>query len=63
MRRAAAAFRAQGVEVRPAPTDFQRIVSAGGGIGLTPGVNNLLRTTLAFHELVGYEVYRWRGWL
>ena len=63
MRRAAAAFAAQGIEVTPAPTDFQRLVGAGGGLGLSPSVANLNRTTLALHELVGYQVYRLRGWL
>jgi uncharacterized SAM-binding protein YcdF (DUF218 family) len=63
MRRAVAAFEAQGLDETPAPTDFQRRVSAGGGIGLSPSVANLNRTTLALHELVGYQVYRLRGWL
>lgn len=63
MRRAAAVFRAQGLEVQAAPTDFQRVVAADGGLGLSPAVSNLTRTTLAFHELMGYLVYRLRGWL
>ena len=63
MPRAAAAFRAQGLDVVAAPTDFQRLVSAGEGVGLVPGIRNLNRTTLALHEIVGYQVYRWRGWL
>ena len=63
MRRAEALFLAQGVQVVPAPTDYQRLVSAGDGWGLRPGIKHLYRTTLAMHELLGYQVYRWRGWL
>lgn len=62
MRRAVAVFRAQGLDVAAAPTDFQRMVDVDGGLGLSPAVRNLNRTTLAFHELVGYQVYRLRGW-
>lgn len=63
MRRAVAVFDAQGIEVIPVPTDFQRLVSVSSGLGLAPSVTNLNRTTLALHELVGYQVYRLRGWL
>lgn len=63
MRRALALFEAQGMEVTPAPTDFQRVVGHRIIPGWLPGVANLARTTHALHELVGYQVYRWRGWL
>ena len=63
MRRAMATFRAQGIDVEAVPTDFQRMIDASGGVGLMPSVANLYRTTLALHELVGYQVYRLRGWL
>jgi len=63
MRRAEALFLAQGLEVIAAPTDYQRLVSAGEGRGMRPSLKHLNRTTLAVHELVGYQVYRWRGWL
>lgn len=63
MRRAQAAFAAQGVDVTPAPTDYQRLVTGSSWPGLTPGIKNLQRTTLAFHELIGFVVYRARGWI
>lgn len=63
MRRAQALFEKQGLIVVPAPTDFQRIVSNSTVPGVLPQVGNLARTTHALHELVGYWVYRWRGWL
>ena len=63
MRRAQALFEKQGLIVVPAPTDFQRIVSNSTVPGVLPQVGNLSRTTHALHELVGYWVYRWRGWL
>jgi uncharacterized SAM-binding protein YcdF (DUF218 family) len=63
MRRAQALFAAQGLDVVPAPTDFQRVVSNSAFPGGLPQVSNLARTTHALHELAGYWVYRWRGWL
>ncbi len=63
MRRAQALFRKQGIEVEPAPTDFQRLVGHSVLPGVLPGAGNLVRTTHALHEMVGYQVYRWRGWL
>lgn len=68
MRRSQALFEAQGgLQVVPAPTDFQRPVALRGNIVPSwlalPGVSNLSRTTHALHEIIGYEVYRWRGWL
>ena len=61
MRRAEALFSAQGLEVIPAPTDYQRPLAAG--FGFRPSMKNLYRTTLAIHEIAGFQVYRWRGWL
>jgi len=61
MRRAAAVFRARGVEVIPAPTDYQRLVAPGVLPRWLPSAGNLSRSTIALHELVGYEVYRWQG--
>jgi len=63
MRRAQALFTAQGLEVVPAPTDFQRPVGTSVVPGWLPGVGNLGRTTHALHEIFGYWAYRWRGWL
>lgn len=65
MRRAKASFEAQGIEVVPAPTDHQRLVGSDESWlpDWRPSAKNLVRTTHAIHELVGYQVYRWRGWL
>lgn len=63
MRRAAAVFRAQGLEVEAAPTDFKRLVGEGVVPGWLPGTGNLSRASHALHELAGYGYYRYRGWL
>ena len=63
MRRAEGVFAAQGLEVIPAPTDFQRLVGVSILPGVTPMVSNLWRSTYALHELLGYWVYRYKGWL
>ncbi|MEM8660967.1 MAG: YdcF family protein [Pseudomonadota bacterium] len=61
MRRAEAAFKAQGVEVITAPTDYQRLVGPSLMPGFLPSVGNLQQTTYAIHETLGYWIYRFRG--
>jgi uncharacterized SAM-binding protein YcdF (DUF218 family) len=63
MRRSEALFALQGLEVIPAPTDYQRLVMPPVLPRWLPGVENLARTTIALHEHLGYWVYRYRGWL
>ena len=63
MRRAVALFEAQGFEVLPTPTDFQRLVAKPVVPPWLPSVDNLGRTTTALKEHVGFWVYRYRGWL
>jgi uncharacterized SAM-binding protein YcdF (DUF218 family) len=63
MRRSLALFEAQGLDVVPAPTDYQRLVTSQVLPGWLPTVGNLYQSTDALHEIVGYWVYRWRGWL
>jgi uncharacterized SAM-binding protein YcdF (DUF218 family) len=63
MRRAAALFEAQGFEVVPTPTDYQRLVSTPVLPRWLPTVDDLSRTTIALREYVGFWVYRYRGWL
>lgn len=63
MRRAMGVFRSQGVQAIPAPTDFKRLVGEGVVPSWLPGTGNLSRSTQALHEMLGYQVYRWRGWL
>ena len=65
MPRSVPLFRAQGLEVIPAPTDYQRLVAPEASVlpGWLPSVSNLWRSTHALHETLGYWVYRIRGWL
>lgn len=55
------------LQVLPEPTDFQRIQPSNSpqpSLGFPlPSLASLSRTTYAIHELVGYQVYRWRGWI
>lgn len=63
MRRAEAVFMAQGLEVIPAPTDYQRLLAPSVYPRWLPSVSDLWQSTFALHELLGYWVYRYRGWL
>ena len=63
MRRAAALFEAQGFEVVPTATDYQRLVATPVLPRWLPTVDDLSRTTIALREYVGFWVYRYRGWL
>lgn len=63
MRRAEGVFAAQGVEVIPAPTDYQRLVGQDVVPPWLPQAGNLYRSTLALHEFGGFWAYRLRGWL
>jgi uncharacterized SAM-binding protein YcdF (DUF218 family) len=61
MRRSQALFEAQGIEVIPAPTDYQQLVAQPVLPGWLPTVGSLHQTTDALHEIVGLWVYRWQG--
>lgn len=63
LRRAVPLFEQQGFTVFPAPTDFQRLVPRPGLPRWLPTVENLMRSTYAIREYVGYAYYRYRGWL
>ncbi len=63
MRRALPLFEAEGFEVTPAPTDYQRLVGKPAVPRWMPSAEDLVRSTYAIREYVGYQVYRWRGWL
>jgi uncharacterized SAM-binding protein YcdF (DUF218 family) len=63
MRRAQALFGAQGLAVIPAPTDYQQVMMAQVLPGWLPTVDALHQSTDALHEMVGFWVYRLRGWL
>jgi uncharacterized SAM-binding protein YcdF (DUF218 family) len=63
MRRALGVFERQGLEVVPAPADYQQLVTRQLLPAWLPTVSSLHQSTDALHEIVGYWVYRWRGWL
>ena len=57
MRRAEAVFEAQGFEVVPSPTDYQRLVAPPLIPRWLPTADDLDRSTRAIHEYVGYFAY------
>ena len=61
MRRSEALFAAQGLEVIPAPTDYQRLVGPVTVPRWLPSVGDLWQSTYALHELLGYWIYRYQG--
>lgn len=61
MRRSEALFKAQGLQVIPAPTDYQRLVGPVTTPGWLPSVSDLWQSTHALHEIIGYWVYRYQG--
>jgi uncharacterized SAM-binding protein YcdF (DUF218 family) len=68
MPRSLAIFRKLGMDVSPAPTDFQstnvpqNVQAQGQLLKLLPDAENLLLTTRSLKEWVGLVVYRLRGW-
>jgi uncharacterized SAM-binding protein YcdF (DUF218 family) len=63
MRRAAATFRAAGVDVVPAPTDYE--VDADPErtlLDFIPAAEALADSSRALKEYLGLLAYRWRGW-
>jgi uncharacterized SAM-binding protein YcdF (DUF218 family) len=63
MRRALGVFRQTGLDVVPAPTDYQRLAGRPLVPRWLPTADDLVRSTYALREHVGYWVYRYRGWL
>lgn len=61
MRRAEALFAAQGLQVIPAPTDYQRLVMEPVLPRWLPTVDDLARSTHALREHAGYWVYSLQG--
>jgi uncharacterized SAM-binding protein YcdF (DUF218 family) len=63
MPRAIAVFRKAGMAVEPASTD-----ALGGHtmppfpLSVLPRAESLSETTNAVKELIGFAIYRWRGW-
>jgi uncharacterized SAM-binding protein YcdF (DUF218 family) len=62
MRRAEAVFAAQGIEVVPAATDYQRLLQAELLPAWLPSATALVQSTYALRELAGLWVYRWLGY-
>lgn len=63
MRRALGAFQSAGLDVVPAPVDYQGIRRFFPLSAYLPNVRGLAKTTTAFHEYLGYQYYRWQGWV
>lgn len=70
MRRTEASFRALGMDIVPAATDFETnmatwadVAEAGRLRRWLPSAHALSRNHRAWHELVGHGYYRLRGWL
>lgn len=64
MRRAEAVFRNAGLDVVPAPCDFEalaRLADPGGSPVVSPAGFEQLGQWI--HERLGWWVYRWRGWV
>lgn len=62
MSRAVAAFRAAGMEVVPAPADFEVMPEPSHLLRWLPDAAALEGSTRAIKEFLGIWVYRWRGW-
>ena len=62
MPRALATFRAAGVAVMPAPTDFEVMPEPAHLLRWLPDAAALADSTRAIKEYLGLWMYRWRGW-
>lgn len=62
MRRAEAAFRAVGLEVVPAATDYEVVEQGDTALDYMPDAQALADSSRAFKEILGLFVYRLRGW-
>lgn len=65
MKRSEAVFRKAGLEVDPAPTDFIGLASleAKRPFNPVPRAGGFEKTEVFLHEIIGWWVYRWRGWI
>jgi uncharacterized SAM-binding protein YcdF (DUF218 family) len=64
MRRAEATFRAAGLDVICFPADFNGLAGLPNAEwSVLPGVGGLQTFDVWLHEVVGWWVYRWRGWI
>lgn len=66
MPRASATFRAAGMQVVPAPCNFLTEISHASSARFpitVPRAGVTAKMGVWLHEVVGWQVYRWRGWL
>ena len=63
MPRAVATFRAQGMEVIPAPADRRIPEVRYKLMGWLPNFQALMAAQIALREYIGMGVYRWKGWI
>ena len=63
MRRALATFRSTGLDVRPAATDYHALGETIDLLDWAPTATALQSSRWTIHEVVGFWVYRWRGWI
>ena len=63
MRRAAAAFRTQGLKVIPAPTDIRVGRGRFSLAEFLPTLGGLHYSTMAMEEYIGMLAYRLKGWI
>ena len=63
MRRAEASFEHLGFDVIPAATDYGVLRPPFSKVGWLPSVETLKWSEIAIQEKVGYQVYRYRGWI
>jgi uncharacterized SAM-binding protein YcdF (DUF218 family) len=63
MRRSAALFAKQGVQVTPVACDFRAYGTVPTPFSIIPGQHNFELLALYLHEKIGWFVYRCRGWI
>ena len=64
MRRALATFRSADIDAWPAPTDHQIVESqAPWPLGWLPDDETLFKTRRAIKERIGFQIYKFRGWI
>jgi uncharacterized SAM-binding protein YcdF (DUF218 family) len=64
LRRAEAVFRKAGLDVVPVGCDFTRLGTPyRAGFNPIPRLNGFKYLDVYLHEQIGWQVYRWRGWI
>lgn len=64
MPRAAAAFRHEGLEVIPSPSEYLIAIDSNPSIlDWLPSLGNMVKAQAVVHEMVGMKMYKLRGWI